>query len=89
VCELDEGLYIATVGSDFTFHIYDCLDKSRLLSWNSKLIVGSGYAGSLVFLEAEGEELRGHSILWMSCLISQVVNFYTHLNKLVILYVFT
>jgi len=84
VREISEGLYIATIGSNLTFNIYDCLDKNHLLSWNSKLIVASGYAGSLVFLEADGEDLKGHSILWMSCSASQVVNFCTQLNELVI-----
>ena len=83
VCELDEGLYIVTIGSDLTFNIYDCLDKKHLLSWNSQLITGSGYVRSIVYLEAEGEELRGHSILWMSYPTSEAASFCTHLNKLV------
>jgi len=60
--------------------IFDCLD-------NNPLLRPSGHTGSLVFLEAnfsKGEELKGHSILWMSCSASQVVNFRTQLNELVI-----
>jgi len=81
VLELDNGLYIATIGKDCSFNIYDCLDKSHLLNWKLSLITRSECVGTLVLLEAEGEELNGQSMLWMSCPMSQVLNFCQNLNR--------
>ena len=81
VLELDDGLYVVTIGKDSSFNIFDCLDKSHLLSWKLSMITRSECAGTLVLLEAEGKELNRHSMLWMSCPVSQALNFCQHLTK--------